>query len=152
MEATSPSAAGTMIGEVVLDAFGTIVRINRRLNPYRELIREGRRQGCDLTLGGTHFLMTANLLFVEMASQLGISLWGLDVDGASMKDVGQVEIEAVTHLVCDVCQGSNRIESVELQYAEVSTRSALTADEFDEMMRKYEDAGDWMRDQLKVWE
>ncbi|MBP1143157.1 FMN phosphatase YigB (HAD superfamily) [Pseudomonas sp. PvP027] len=74
MEATSPSAAGTMIGGVVLDAFGTIVRINRRLNPYRELIREGRRQGCDLTLGGTHFLMTANLSFVEMASQLGISL------------------------------------------------------------------------------
>lgn len=67
-----------------------------------------------------------------------------------MKDVGQVEIEAVAHLVCDVCQGSTRIESVELQYAEVSTRGALTADEFDEMMRKYDDTGDWMRDQLKV--
>lgn len=67
-----------------------------------------------------------------------------------MKDVGQVEIEAVTHAVCDVCQGSTRIESVKLQYAEGSTRGALTADEFDEMMRKYDDAGDWMRDQLKV--
>ncbi|KWS28947.1 HAD family hydrolase [Pseudomonas syringae] len=63
-----------MIDAVVLDAFGTIVRINRRLNPYRELIREGRRQGCDLTLDGTHFMMTTNLSLVEMASQLGIYL------------------------------------------------------------------------------
>lgn len=74
MEATSPGAAGTLIGAVVLDAFGTIVRINRRLNPYRELIREGRRQGCDFTLDGTHILMTTNLSLVEMASQLGIYL------------------------------------------------------------------------------
>lgn len=73
MEATSPSAVGT-IGAVVLDAFGTIVRINRRLNPYRELIREGRRQGCDLTSDSTHFMMTTNLSLVEMASQMGISL------------------------------------------------------------------------------
>ncbi len=74
MEATSPGAAGTMIGAVVLDAFGTIVRINRRLNPYRDLMREGRRQGCDLTLYGTHFMMTTNLSLLEMASQLGIYL------------------------------------------------------------------------------
>ena len=74
MEATSPSAAGTMIGGVVLDAFGTVVRINRRLNPYRELIREGRRQCCDLTLDGTHFIMTTNLSLVEMASHVGIYL------------------------------------------------------------------------------
>ncbi len=73
MEATSPSAVGT-IGAVVLDAFGTIVRIKRRLNPYRELIREGRRQGCDLTSDGTHFMMTTNLSLVEMASQMSISL------------------------------------------------------------------------------
>jgi len=73
VEATSPSAVGT-IGAVVLDAFGTIVRINRRLNPYRELIREGRRQGCDLTSDGTHFMMTTNLSLAEMASQMGISL------------------------------------------------------------------------------
>ncbi|WP_108524139.1 HAD family hydrolase [Pseudomonas sp. GV105] len=63
-----------MVGGVVLDAFGTVVRINRRLNPYRELIREGPRQGCDLTSDGTHFIMTTNLSLVEMASQLGIYL------------------------------------------------------------------------------
>lgn len=63
-----------MIDAVVLDAFGTIVRINRRMNPYQELIREGRRQGCDLESKGTQFLMTTNLSLVEAASQLGISL------------------------------------------------------------------------------
>jgi len=66
--------AGTMIDAVVLDAFGTIVRINRRMSPYQELIREGRRQGCDLKSAGTQFLMTTNLSLVEAASQLGISL------------------------------------------------------------------------------
>jgi FMN phosphatase YigB (HAD superfamily) len=63
-----------MIDAVVLDAFGTIVRMNRRMNPYQELIREGRRQGCDLESKGTQFLMTTNLSLVEAASQLGISL------------------------------------------------------------------------------
>lgn len=74
MQASSPSASGTRISGVVLDAFGTVVRINRRMNPYQELIREGRRQGCDLKSNGIHFLMTTDLSLVEAASQLGISL------------------------------------------------------------------------------
>lgn len=63
-----------MIDAIVFDAFGTVVRINHRMNPYQELIREGRRQGCDLKSGRTHFLMTTSLTLVEAASQLGISL------------------------------------------------------------------------------
>jgi FMN phosphatase YigB (HAD superfamily) len=74
MEATPAGAVGTMIGALVLDAFGTIVRINRRMNPYQELIREGRRQGCDLESDGAHFLMTANMSLVEAAAHRGISL------------------------------------------------------------------------------
>lgn len=74
MRTGEPTEVGTMIDAVVLDAFGTIVRINRRMSPYQELIREGRRQGCDLKSVGTQFLMTTNLSLVEAASQLGISL------------------------------------------------------------------------------
>jgi FMN phosphatase YigB (HAD superfamily) len=59
---------------VLLDAFGTVVRIDHRTNPYLELIREGRWQGCDLRSDCTHFLMTTNLSLIEAASQLGISL------------------------------------------------------------------------------
>jgi FMN phosphatase YigB (HAD superfamily) len=70
---TTLTEVGT-IDAVVLDAFGTIARINRRMNPYQELIREGRRQGCDLKSGGNQFLMTTKSSLDEAALQLGISL------------------------------------------------------------------------------
>lgn len=63
-----------MISAVVLDAFGTIVRIRQRTNPYGALFREGRRQGLVLTPSSTHFVMTANLTFDQMADHLSIEL------------------------------------------------------------------------------
>ena len=63
-----------MINGVVFDAFGTIARIGRRTNPYRDLIREGRRQRLDLTSITSHIVMTSNLSLDEIASRLGISL------------------------------------------------------------------------------
>ncbi|WP_439858315.1 HAD family hydrolase [Pseudomonas syringae] len=63
-----------MISAVVLDAFGTIVRIGQRTNPYVALIREGRRQGVDISPGSTSLAMTTNLSFDDLASRLGIEL------------------------------------------------------------------------------
>ncbi|MCQ3018890.1 HAD family hydrolase [Pseudomonas tremae] len=63
-----------MIAAVVLDAFGTIVRIKRPTNPYRQLIREGRRQGVVLGSESIGLVMTTNLPFEEMASFIGIEL------------------------------------------------------------------------------
>jgi FMN phosphatase YigB (HAD superfamily) len=63
-----------VINGVVFDAFGTIARIGRRTNPYRDLIREGRRQGLALTSITSHIVMTSNLSLDEIASRLGISL------------------------------------------------------------------------------
>lgn len=63
-----------MIGAIVFDAFGTVARICHRTNPYRKLVREGRRQGLHLTLETTHLAMTTNLPFDMLAVQLGISL------------------------------------------------------------------------------
>lgn len=63
-----------MISAVVFDAFGTIVRIGQRMNPYRELIREGRRQGIALTPESANIAMTTNLSFDDLASSLDISM------------------------------------------------------------------------------
>lgn len=63
-----------MISAVILDAFGTAVRIRQRTNPYGALFREGRRQGVALTPNGPHFVMTANLTFDQVAEHLGIEL------------------------------------------------------------------------------
>lgn len=63
-----------MISAIVFDAFGTIVRIGQRTNPYRELIREGRRQGIALSSYSAQIAMTKSLSLENMASSLGISL------------------------------------------------------------------------------
>ncbi|KPZ23574.1 HAD family hydrolase [Pseudomonas tremae] len=63
-----------MISAIVFDAFGTVVRIRQRTNPYIALIREGRRQGVAISPGSTSLAMTTNLSFDELASRLGIEL------------------------------------------------------------------------------
>ena len=63
-----------MISAVVFDAYGTVVRIGQRTNPYGALFKEGRRQGLALTSDSTHFVMTANLSFDQVADHLGIEL------------------------------------------------------------------------------
>ncbi|PBP46245.1 HAD family hydrolase [Pseudomonas syringae] len=63
-----------MISGVIFDAFGTVVRIGKRTNPYRELIRHGRRQGMSFDPAALHIAMTTNLSFLELASNLGIYL------------------------------------------------------------------------------
>ena len=63
-----------MISAVVFDAYGTVVRIGQRTNPYGALLKEGRRQGLALTSDSTHFVMTANLSFDQVADHLGIEL------------------------------------------------------------------------------
>lgn len=63
-----------MISGVIFDAFGTVVRIGKRTNPYRELIRQGLRQGMSFDPAALHIAMTTNLSFLELASHLGIFL------------------------------------------------------------------------------
>lgn len=63
-----------LIEGVIFDAFGTVLRIGRRTNPYRELLREGRRQGLKLASDSIQIAMTMNHSFDEMASYLGVVL------------------------------------------------------------------------------
>ncbi|WP_122286916.1 HAD family hydrolase [Pseudomonas syringae group genomosp. 3] len=63
-----------MISAIVFDAFGTVVQVRQRTNPYIELIREGRRQGVAISPGSTRLAMTTNLSFDELAFLLCIEL------------------------------------------------------------------------------
>ncbi|EPN45742.1 haloacid dehalogenase-like family hydrolase [Pseudomonas syringae pv. actinidiae ICMP 18807] len=83
-----------MISAVLFDAFGTIVRIRRRTNPYLQLMREGRRQGLSITSESTHFAMTANLSFARIADHLGISLSAskrIEMSEALEKELSSIE-------------------------------------------------------------
>lgn len=63
-----------MTKTAIFDAFGTIVRIGRRTNPYRQLLREGIKQGRRPHPGDAHVIMTLNLELHELAEHLGIRL------------------------------------------------------------------------------
>ncbi|MBD8828549.1 HAD family hydrolase [Pseudomonas sp. CFBP 13602] len=63
-----------MISGVIFDAFGTVVKIGKRTNPYRELLKHGRRQGMSFDPAALHIAMTMNLSFLELASYLSIAL------------------------------------------------------------------------------
>ncbi|TDJ76245.1 HAD family hydrolase [Pseudomonas putida] len=84
-----------MISAVVFDAFGTIVRIGQRTNPYSVLLREGRRQGLALRPDSTHFVMTANLSFDQVADHLGIELPSsrrAEMNDALSKELTSIEL------------------------------------------------------------
>ncbi|WP_257605601.1 HAD family hydrolase [Pseudomonas amygdali] len=66
---TSPAVDG-----VIFDAFGTVLRIGQRTNPYRNLLREGRRQGLEFAPDSIRIAMTTNHSIYEIASHLGIHL------------------------------------------------------------------------------
>lgn len=63
-----------MVGAVIFDAFGTILQIGQKTNPYLQLLREGRRQGCILGPDTISCAMTIDLPLDEFAAHLGITL------------------------------------------------------------------------------
>lgn len=56
----------------IFDAFGTVVRIGNRTNPYRQLLREGIKQGRRPHLGDAHLITTLNLDLRGVAEHLAI--------------------------------------------------------------------------------
>lgn len=59
---------------VLLDAFGTILRIKTQAHPYRQLMQEGRRNGRQPRPDDARVLMTFNGGLAQAADHLGIVL------------------------------------------------------------------------------
>jgi hypothetical protein len=66
--------AVTVTKKAIFDAFGTVVRIGRRTNLYRQLLREGIKQGRRSHPGDAHVIMMLNLELNELAEHAGILL------------------------------------------------------------------------------
>lgn len=66
---------------VVFDAFGTVVQIQRPLHPFRQILKEGIRQGRRPKPDDIHDLMTQNLSLRAAADKFGIEIdqdkWGV---------------------------------------------------------------------------
>ncbi|MBI6666596.1 HAD family hydrolase [Pseudomonas syringae] len=63
-----------MTKTAISDAFGTVVRIGRRTTRYRQLLREGIKQGRRSHPGDAHVIMMLNLELNELAEHVGILL------------------------------------------------------------------------------
>jgi len=63
-----------MIGGIIFDAFGTILQISQRTNPYLLLFREARRQGRILAPDKIASAMTMDLPLDEFGAHLGVTL------------------------------------------------------------------------------
>lgn len=61
-----------MPGTVIFDAFGTLLRITEGVHPYRQILKEGIRQGRRPKPNDAHVLMTQNLGLQAAADFLGI--------------------------------------------------------------------------------
>ncbi|RVU51007.1 HAD family hydrolase [Pseudomonas syringae] len=86
---TNPAVDG-----VIFDAFGTVLRITQRTNPYSELLREGRRQGLKLASDSIRIAMTTNHSFDEIASHLGVVLSPskrLELDSALNRELASIQ-------------------------------------------------------------
>ncbi|UQY32991.1 HAD family hydrolase [Pseudomonas fulva] len=63
-----------MVAAVVFDAFGTLLWRHSKLNPYRELLREGALQGRKPRADDVRRIMALDCDLAEIASLLGIEL------------------------------------------------------------------------------
>ncbi|MBK4992385.1 HAD family hydrolase [Pseudomonas sp. S37] len=95
-----------MTKTAIFDAFGTVVRIGHRTNPYGQLLREGIKQGRRPHSGDAHVIMTLNLDLHELAVHLGIRLSEprrVEIESALQAELNSIEaypdaIEAVAML------------------------------------------------------
>lgn len=61
-----------MISAVVFDAFGTVLNLQAKLHPFRQLLKEGMEAGRRGSLGDVRLLMSNPWSLEEAADQLGI--------------------------------------------------------------------------------
>ena len=62
------------ISGVIFDAFGTLIDVKKRTNPFLQLLKHGRRQGRKYRSGDTQIIMTQDLDLTEAALSLEIRI------------------------------------------------------------------------------
>ncbi|WP_122252416.1 HAD family hydrolase [Pseudomonas savastanoi] len=62
------------ISGVIFDAFGTLIDVKKRTNPFLQLLKHGRRQGRKYRTGDTQIIMTQDLDLTEAALSLEIRI------------------------------------------------------------------------------
>lgn len=79
------------IKAVVLDAFGTILRITTGSHPFRRLLQEGRRQGRRPKPNDALQILTLNLDLSEIAEHFGIQIGAADLQKLTLELNAEVD-------------------------------------------------------------
>lgn len=82
------------ISGVIFDAFGTLIDIKKRTNPFLQLLKHGRRQGRKPRADDTQIIMTRDVDLTEAALSLGIEIG--DVDLQRIERLLQEELDSMT--------------------------------------------------------
>lgn len=83
------------ITAVIFDAFGTTLRIGCRTNPYRQMLREGAKQGRRPHPDDLHHVMTHDVGLREAADSLGIKVAPermLEFEAALQREIDSIEV------------------------------------------------------------
>lgn len=82
-----------MITAIIFDVFGTLLHIEKRENPYRQLLRIGTRQGRPISPGDSKIIMTLDGGLSQAAGLLGIEL---SIDQlATLQGMLDAELESI---------------------------------------------------------
>lgn len=90
------SAGRSMISAVVFDAFGTLLDLQRKLHPFRQLLKEGITRGRRPSPNDVRLLMSNTWSLEEAADHLGICISATRL--LCLRDDLQHELESITPL------------------------------------------------------
>lgn len=106
---------------VLFDAFGTLVRIPRASHPYRQILKEGIRQGRKPRADDLHHIMAYPLNLADAAERFGIKLHAdrmAEIEGALDAELSSIEPFA---------DGLRAVERIQAEGIKVAIASNLAA-------------------------
>lgn len=104
---------------VIFDGFGTLVQITQKTYPYRDILKEGVRQGRKLEIDDRYRLLSEDYTLKEAAEALGIAL-----DASRLREIRaklEVELQSI-HAFED---GLDAVQSLQAEGIQVAICSNL---------------------------
>lgn len=116
---------------ILFDAFGTLLRIPNGRHPYRQILKEGIRQGRRPQPDDLRHILTRNLSIADAAE-----LFGINIQPQQMADI-QGDLEADLNSIMAFEDGLQAVERAQAAGIRVAVASNLAAPYADPVRRLY---------------
>ena len=125
------SSAQMPIRFVLFDAFGTLLQISQGRHPYRQILKEGTRQGRRPQPDDLRQILTRNLNLAEAAE-----LFGIKIQSAHMADI-EGDLEADLQSIEAFEDGLRAVEILQAKGIKIAVASNLAAPYASSIRRLY---------------